>query len=127
METYNINGKFLELLKHIYEQSKCVVKTNNTLTNFFIQEKGVRQGDPSSQTLFNLYINDLFGELEKSNGNFGTLKNLDKIRALMFDNDFILISTSREGLQNSPDTLNKYTQQWKLEKNYKKTKCVTFS
>ena len=127
LETNNINGNFLELLKNIYKQSKCAVKINNKLTNFFIQEKGVRQGDPLSPTLFNIYINDLFDELEKSNDNFVTLNNIDKIRALMFADDLILISTSKEGLQNSLDVLNNYVKKWKLEINYKKTKCVTFS
>ena len=70
------------------------------MTNFFIHEKGVRQGDPLS------LITDLFGELEKSNENFVTLNNLDKIRALVFADDLILMSTSKEGLQNSLDTLN---------------------
>ena len=108
MLSYNINGKILELLKNIYEQSKCAVKINNKLTNFFIQEKGVRQGDPLSPTLFNLYITDLFGELEKSNENFVTLNNLDKIRALLFADDLNLISTPKERLQNSLDALIKY-------------------
>ena len=114
-------------MKNIYKQSKCAVKINNKLTNFFNQEKGVRQGDPLSPTLFNIYINDLFGELEKSNDNFVTLNNIDKIRALMFADDLILISTSKEGLQNSLNILNNYIKKWKLEINYKKTKCVTFS
>ena len=101
LETYNINGNFLELLKNIYNKSKCAVKINNKLTNFFIQEKG----DPLRPTLFNIFINDLLGELEKSNDTFVTLNNIHKIRALMFADDLILFSTSKEGLRNSLNTL----------------------
>ena len=45
----------------------------------------------------------------------------------MFADDLILISTTKEGLQRSLDTLDKYVKKWKLEINYKKSKCMTFS
>ena len=45
----------------------------------------------------------------------------------MFADDLILISTSKEGLQNSLDALENYAKKWKLEINIKKTKCITFS
>ena len=46
LELNKINGNFLDLLKYIYKKSRCAVKLNNKLTNFFNHEKGVRQGDP---------------------------------------------------------------------------------
>ena len=52
---------------------------------------------------------------------------MDKISALMFADDLILLSTSKTGLQNSLNVLENYTKRWKLEINYKKTKCITFS
>ena len=41
LESNNINGDFLELLKNIYKQSKCAIKINHKLTKFFNHEKGV--------------------------------------------------------------------------------------
>ena len=58
-----INGKCLDLLKNIYKRSKRSIIINNKWTNFFDHEKDVRQGDPLSPTLFNIFINDLFKEL----------------------------------------------------------------
>ena len=80
-----------------------------------------------SPTLFNIYINDLFNELDKDNSDYVTLNDIDKISALMFADDLILISTSKSGLQKSLNALEKYTKKWKLEINYKKSKCITFS
>ena len=37
------------------------------------------------------------------------------------------MSTSQEGLQKSLDALNNYCRKWKLNINYKKTKCMIFS
>ena len=127
LEVNNINGNFLNLLKDIYKKSKCTIKINNKLTNIFNHEKGVRQGDPLSPTLFNIYINDLFAKIDEVNDDFVTLNEIDKISALMFADDLILISTSKEGLQNSLNALGIYAEKWKLEINYKKTKCVTFT
>ena len=124
---YKINGNFLGLLKDIYKKSKSAVKINNKLTNCFNHEKGVKQGDPLSPTLFNLYINDLFQDLEENKVGTVTLNDSDSINALMYADDLILLSTSKKGLQNSIDILEKYSKRWKLEANLKKTKCLTFS
>ena len=73
-----------------------------------------------------LFINHLFQETSSSHDDFVSLNNLDKISALMFSND-LLISTTKEGLQRSLDTLDKYVKKWELEINYKKAKCITLS
>ena len=43
------------------------------------QEKVVRQEDPLIPTLFNIYINDLFNELDIDNSDDVTLNEIDKI------------------------------------------------
>ena len=45
----------------------------------------------------------------------------------MFADDLILISTTKDGLQKSLNALDSYVKKWKLEINFKKTKCMTFS
>ena len=45
----------------------------------------------------------------------------------MYADDLILISTTKEGLQNSLDSLQNYCEKWKLDINYKKSKVMVFS
>ena len=66
LESNNINGNFLYLLMDIYKKTKCGVKINNKITNLFQYEKGVKQGDPFSPLLFNIFINYLFTVLNNS-------------------------------------------------------------
>ena len=122
-----INGNLLNLLQSIYRQSQCSLKINNKLTQFFRYERGVIQGNPLSPMLFNIYINDLFKKIEEANDSPVTLDGKNKICALMFADDLIILSTSKGGLQNSLNALHSYSMTWDLEVNMKKTKCLSFS
>ena len=56
LENKGINGNFLNIIKNIYQNTKCAVKQNGKATKFFKYEKGVQQGNPLSPILFNLFI-----------------------------------------------------------------------
>ena len=127
MKKNGINGKINNILQHIYKNSKCAVKINTKLTQFFQYEKGVIQGNPISPILFNIYINDLFSELEKCNKTPVTIDDKTNIHALMFADDLIIVSTTQKGLQDSLDKLCEYCRKWDLKVNLAKTKCVVFS
>ena len=88
-------------------------------------KKGVKQGDNLSPLLFNLYINDLPKELER--GETHPINLLDKnINSLMWADDIILLSETKEGLQTCLDNLDSYCRKWRLEVNQKKTKIMVF-
>ena len=127
LEDMNINGNFLLTLQNMYENTKCAVKLNNKLTQFFPCMQGVRQGDPLSPILFNLYINDIFKELKEAGCDPVYLKDGDPINGLAYADDLVLISRTREGLQKAIDTLSTFCEKWKLKVNLDKTKCMTFT
>ena len=123
----NITGNFLETLKDMYNKTECAVKIGGKLTQFFPCKKGVRQGDPLSPLLFNIFINGIFDELREENCDPVTLDEEDKINAMAYADDIVLVSTTKEGLQKAIDIVHNYCEKWKLEVNSKKTKCMTFT
>ena len=53
---YNIDGKMYNAVKSLYSRTESCVKINNFITEWFIINNGVRQGDSLSPTLFSLNI-----------------------------------------------------------------------
>ena len=62
-----IDGKFLLILKKMYQQTKCAVKIGSKYTQFFEHKRGLRQGCLLSPILLNLYISDLAFPLNAMN------------------------------------------------------------
>ena len=97
------------------------------MTQFFPCKQGVRQGDPLSPILFNIFLNGIFHDLKNGNCDPVTLDDESFINALAYADDLVIMSTSKEGLQKALDILHKYCDQWKLKINSTKTKCVSFT
>ena len=91
-----------------------------------ITNKGLKQGDNLSPQLFNIYINDLPQTIEE--GVTHPIQLLDtKLNSLMWADDIILLSETKEGLQKSINNLQNYCMKWKLDINLKKTKILIFN
>ena len=108
LNSLNINGKFLEIIKNLYRKSNCAIKIQNKTTNFFNCLRGVRQGCPLSPILFNIYLNDLTYELDKCNPSPLGLPNGKFISCLMYADDVIVFATSPEALQKLLDCVNTF-------------------
>ena len=100
MLTKGFIGKSLDLIKNIYENTRCVVKVRDHTTDIFDYTKGVTQGCPLSPILFNIYVNDIFEIMNSNNSSEITLDEDNKIKALMYADDVILLSETKDGLQN---------------------------
>ena len=74
------------------------MKIGDKLTQFFPCKQGVRQGDPLSPILFNIFINNIFSKLREANCDPVTLDGEDMINALAYADDIVLLSTPKEGL-----------------------------
>ena len=127
LEESGITGNFINTLKDMYKKTECAVKLGDNITQFFKCKKGVRQGDPLSPLLFNIFINGIFERLHENNCDPVTIDGIDNLNALAYADDIILMSTTKEGLQKALDTTQQYCHEWRLKVNSKKTKCMTFS
>ena len=143
LQSIGISGNFLETVRCMYKNTSCAVKLGDQLTQFFPCKKGVRQDDPLSPTLFNIFLNDLFKELQtgecdpvtlakinqagQEDENNQTEESTEYFNALAYADDIVLLSTSKRGLQKALDITGAYCKKWRLTINHSKTKSMVFS
>ena len=120
-----IRGRMLDIVKSIYNTVKSRVKNNNTLSESFSCDIGVRKGECLSPFLFARYVNDLEQELDDKGVN-GIDIDMVKLLLLLYADDIVLFGKTAEELQKSLDILEESCDRWKLTVNKSKSKIVIF-
>ena len=110
----------------MYCRTSNRVKFTEGLSDQFISERGVKQGDVLSPLLFNIYINQIVDILDNHSTDLISVGN-SKLHCLLYADDLVLLSSSPAGLQNSLDLLAKFCSDWKLEINVSKSKALVFN
>ena len=119
----------------MYSNIKSRVSTAEGSTVFFPCQTGVRQGENLSPLLFSIFLNDLRHYLS-TNGAQGVLcdsgddENIHvfmRLFVLLFADDTVLFSKSKEDLQTALNIFSEYCTTWKLTINTAKTKVMIFS
>ena len=63
-----INDKDLQIITKLYWEQTATVRTENGVTKEFQIKQGIRQGCVLSPSLFKLYTEKIFREIEEKNG-----------------------------------------------------------
>ena len=113
-----------EIIKSKYP-NKYAVKIGKKHTHFFPQWRGLRQGCSLSPTLFNIYINEFARTLEQSAAPGLTLLE-SEVNCLLFADDLVVLSPTKEGPQQHLNLLHRFCQTWALTVNLSKTKIMVF-
>ena len=87
---------------------------------------GVKQVDSLSPTLFKIFVDDL-GDYFNHNLSHPVSLQDEKFNHLLYADDLLLLSESADGLQHCLDCLQKYSIDWKITVNFKKTQIIIFS
>ena len=111
----------------MYTKTFYSCKKDNQISEAFLANRGVKQGDNLSPTLFNIFIDDFVDYFTNENTDPAHIDSMP-INQMFFADDLILVSESPQlGLQKCIDILSKYCFDWKLCVNMDKTKVMIFS
>ncbi|MEW8548549.1 MAG: reverse transcriptase family protein, partial [Candidatus Thiodiazotropha sp.] len=129
----NINGKLFRIIHNMYQNIKSCVSFSGEQSNYFRSFKGVRQGENLSPVLFALFLNDLETFLIQNN-----CKGIDidfssdqlvlylKLFILLYADDTVIFGTDEESFQHSLNIFYEYSNLWKLDINFSKSKIMIF-
>ena len=120
-----IDGKLFDIIRSMYENIKLRVKYISSLSDLFSCDVGLLQGEIISPFLFALFINDIELNLQE-NLNDGVCIEQLQLYLLLFADDAVLLSETRERLQNQLNNFENYCTKWNLNVNIPKTKIVVF-
>ena len=121
-----IRGKMWRVIKGMYEESKSMVFLDGERSEAFNVEQGVAQGCSLSPILFSVFINDLLQEVEQAEVGL-QLSTGNRISGLLFADDFVGVSDSKENLQKLIDVVHRFCNRWRLRANVSKCAVMVFS
>ena len=115
LELNYVHGKFLNIVKSMYNNIKSCVEVNNNLSDYFACNIGVRQGENLSPFLFSIYLNDL--EQFFIECNVSSLQTVGQISSekintflqiflLFYADDTCVFAESKEDMQRALNSLN---------------------
>ena len=121
-----VKGRMWRVIKKMYESSKSAVLLEGEKSDTFTIEQGVAQGCSLSPILFSVFVNDLLKEVEQT-GLGIQLSSGKTVGGMLFADDFVGISDSKESLQKLLDVVYSYCSKWRLRANVSKSAVMVFS
>jgi hypothetical protein len=104
MRQFRIPNKLVNVVKMTLEGSKCKVKVQGSLSQYFKIRNSLRQGDPLPTVLFNIVLEKAVREIEiNPNGNIYNRLH----QHLAFSDDVIMIATNPTAIRDAFGKLKK--------------------
>jgi hypothetical protein len=99
------------------------VRIGQNVSDTFRYERGVRQGCPTSPLLFNIYIDDLFNEIQPIE-----VEGLDNgLKGLLFADDTVILAESKNDLELKLKIINRWMNENSMEINPSKCGVMIIS
>lgn len=124
MEEAGIPNDCTDLLKFWYQNQTNQVRWAKSLSSEYRLECGVRQGGLTSPKLFNLYMNDLIGELSSMHA--GCYIENTCVNNISYADDMVLLSPSIGALRQLVAKCEKYAAAHGLVYNAAKSEVMVF-
>ena len=118
-----VKGKMWHVIKKMYEASRSAVVLKGEKSSVFRLEQGVAQGCSLSPILFSVFLLKV-AEQAKLGIQLSSDKN---IGGMLFADNFVGVSDSKESLQKLIDVVHGYCNKWRLKANVSKSAVMVFS
>ena len=125
LNTLGMNGIFVRNIDAMYSKIAYRIKLSSGDSEDILSNLGLKQGCPLSPMLFNMYIDDINEIFDKSCDPVDF--HNEPLSHFLYADDLILISESREGLQNCLDKVHEFASSKNLTISIKKSKCMIFN
>ena len=122
LNNLGLGNPFVDILKSLYNQSFLVVSLNGMNTEKIYPQRGLKQGCPLSPLLFSLYISGLGKTIEQSTEGVPIFGKI--ISGLLFADDLVIISKSRDGAERLQSICQKIFEEHGLKINCAKSNIL---
>ncbi|KAL4098346.1 hypothetical protein QTP88_022976 [Uroleucon formosanum] len=122
MTEFGIPKKLRNLVRMCMEGAHYKVRIDQTISETFTVETGLKQGDALSPVLFNLALEKAVRELQKETT--GIEINQQKIQILGFADDLNIIGNTKDDTEKAAKVLEKAAEKLGLKINTEKTKIM---
>jgi hypothetical protein len=120
-----IKNKMWRILRKIYAHVESCVLLGESRTEWFDIEVGLRQGCLLSPILFLIFLNDLVEEINKLGK--GVKCGAKRVSILLFADDIVLLSETKEGLQIMLQVVHEFSLKWRFKFNFDKSGVIIFN
>ena len=124
LRSYGVEEKIINILSHIYNNSKAAVRFGKDIGDWISQEVGTKQGDPVSPTLFITYLERVLERLQDIEKRVSVHGHY--INNLRFADDIDVLASNWEDLQEMVDIVSENGKKAGLIINERKTETLVF-
>jgi exonuclease III len=124
LDNMGVRGKFLEVIKNMYRNSKMTVKAGGKTTRSYGMKRGNRQGCPLSPLLFIIFINHLLGETSCGGVTVAGVKKNQNIATCaggQYADDLVALEATAEAAEAFCMKIYEWGRKWGMELGV--TKC----
>ena len=121
LQKFNFGSSFVQWIRTFCSKVSSCVMNNGFASNYFMIERGVRQGDPLSPLLFILSLEDLACSIRQNENIQGIKIGKEEVKLALFTDDLSCFVKNKSSYEQLTSNLENFTAVSGLSINSEKT------